>query len=83
MKNKLNNKMLGTVSGGYLERGEDGSYWVFGKADNGRNVRLDFGVRFLWAVEYDWELFQKQYEEKGIKSLEALVEYYAYGNFDR
>lgn len=82
VKNKLNNKMLEAVSGGYLDQLEDGSYLVFGKADNGRNVMFNFGFEFLWAVEYDWEQFQQQYEEKGINSLDVLMKYY-YGIFDR
>ncbi|MDQ5983822.1 MAG: hypothetical protein RUMPE_00851 [Eubacteriales bacterium SKADARSKE-1] len=69
------------VSGGDLKRGLDGSYLVCGKTDNGRRVLFDFEFRFLAAVKYDWKLFQKQYEEKGINSLEELKEYYNQGNF--
>ncbi|MDQ5983052.1 MAG: hypothetical protein RUMPE_00050 [Eubacteriales bacterium SKADARSKE-1] len=78
---KLDDKGLEKILGGYICRGKNGSYNVVGKDDNGNNVTFIFGDKFHLALECDWEWFKKQYNEKGIFSLQELEEYYNYGCF--
>lgn len=79
MKKILNNQEMGLIFGGFLERGEDGSYRVFKISDNGEKIILFCGNSFPEALIYDWDLFRAQYDVIGIYSIEKLAEYYNYG----
>ncbi|MDQ5983051.1 MAG: hypothetical protein RUMPE_00049 [Eubacteriales bacterium SKADARSKE-1] len=79
--NKLNDKELEMVLGGDLFRRGDGSYVICGRDDKNRNRGIEFGNDFYEAIGYDWKWFEKQYQERGIFSLQELEKYYNYGNF--